>query len=399
MNFTPVASLSRGGRVARSALVITLLLGGLAPSIGGINIVLFAGLASIPIVMYEIFRFVPKVHKVSFFVMPVFGLLLVHMLYIGPVTDYGVEKMSKILTVTMLTALSASLLRDRESIITLAKTWVAGALILAVFAIAGNSGDGRIDGFADSPIWLGRALATGIIAAVWLTWERRANRLLMVLAIATLAAATFSTGSRGPLLAAVVGIAVLTLGSAGKRVARIATVAAAGAVAVVALHVLPLFDNNRITVGADLSQSDELRRLFWSLSLPVVAANPAGVGVGNWAPAAQPPRQFFWPHNIFLEMFVEFGVAYGVAFIALVAFVLILLITKARKDRVALFVLAALTAEVSSVSVSGDLIARTFWFFLTLGCLVGVNQIRDLPQMAPRGAEHLRPSKTASSFR
>ncbi|MET0888082.1 MAG: O-antigen ligase family protein [Mycetocola sp.] len=369
----PVRPLTRGGRVARSVLVTALLLGSLFPPVFGVSPVLAATVIAIPVIAFEILRFLPRIHPVVWFVIPLFGFFAAHALFVVPVTDYGDDKLQKWITVTVVSALAACLLRDRRTLYTFSWSWVVGAGILALLTIAGYDG-GRADLFGSNPIWLARALAAGIIMMVWLRWEKAAKSWPTLLIVGLLGAGILASGSRGPLLAVIVGVGVMTLFSQRGRVWKIMLIIVGCVVAAWAVLTLPFFENSRFATLLENGDTDQTRDLYREITLRIIGENPGGVGFGNWSIVAGHPRHL-WPHNIFLEVFAELGWLQGTVLVVTLVTLLAVLATRARVNRTTLLVLALLSAETLSVSISGDLNARTFWFMLTLAFLYATNTV------------------------
>ena len=80
-----------------------------------------------------------------------------------------------------------------------------------------------------------------------------------------------------------------------------------------------------------------------------------------------------YPHNIWLEAAVELGaVAAGVLMFTVIS-ALFLLFRRRRSANCISLVAALLAVEIVTSSLSGDLRARTFYFFLSLAFVVSLN--------------------------
>lgn len=371
MTFTFPGALSPSARRVRAVLLVALLLASLFPAAGKVNVVGIAALLAAPVAVYEILRFLPRLHAVVWFVVPLFGVIAGHVLLYWPVNAYGQEKFSRFLTLTLVSALAACLLRDRAAVVTFARFWIVACLILAAFALAGWGGTERAGAFESNPVWLARALATALIAALWLSWRKLQHPGLMMIATAVLLLGLVATGSRGPLVGAVVGVVVLGVTGDKLKFHRLSSIVLAGAAAVFAIFTVPALQGGRLVqVLGEGGLTDETRNYFLDATLPVIARNPLGVGFGNWAISAGSPYHV-WPHNLFLEVFAEMGIMAGVLLVSAVLVVVVRLVRRAAANPVAAGVLAMLVAETCAVCVSGDLNARTFFFLLTLGFLAG----------------------------
>lgn len=403
MKFTPVAPLGRFGRISRSIILVGLLIGSLFPTVGGIGITTIASPLALVVVLYEIGRRLPKLHPVL--LVPFFFLgVALHSLAIPTATPYGEIKLETWLTATLITAVAASLLRDERSIYTFARAWLVTTGLLSVITILGFAG-GRADGFDSNPIWLARAMATGLVMALFLVMQRDIAMWIFLGIAILLVAGIFATGSRGPILAVGVGAIALVVFTRRHRVRRIIGIAVGAGAAYWAVTVLPFFASSRIVTLIEDGDNDASRSLFWSLTTAIIRQYPEGVGIGNWSLVAGAPRQFVYPHNMFLEVFAELGIWFGVALIVVVAANLIKLLTRSREMAVAILVFALLVTEIVQVSVSGDLNARTFWFLMALGLFIGLRAVipanRDVRALAPDDvsvATSPRQSRPATRF-
>lgn len=393
MKFKAVTPLSRFGRISRSLILVALLIGSLFPTVGGIGLATIASPLALLVVVYELGRWIPKLHPVI--LVPIFfSLVALHAQFFPPMIEYGANKYSTWFTATLLTAVAASMIRDERSLITFCHTWLIATGLLAVITVAGFGG-GRAEGFDSNPIWLARAMATGIVMALFLVMQHRIRAWVFLGISALLIVGIFATGSRGPILAVGVGAIVLVLFTRHHRVRRIAGITLGAGAAYWAVTRLPFFQSSRIVTLLQDGDTDLSRNIFWSVTPPMIAQHPDGVGIGNWSLLAGAPRQFMYPHNIFLEVFAEFGIWFGVGLIVLVVTILIRLLLRSKETPTAILVFGLLAAEIAQVSVSGDLNARTFWFLLVLAFLVGVRAL--LPGKA--GEPDARPLPNAETPR
>lgn len=361
-------------RVTRPVLLVALILGNLFPQVPGVSTVVVAGLIAAVLVAYDVLRYLPSIHPLVYFVIPVFAVLASSAIFIHPSTAYGHEKFLKLITVTLVTAAAAGLLRDRTSVVTFARTWLIAGVILATFVGVTVTGTGRAGGFGHSPVWLARAIVSAVLIALWLWWTKTDKWWLLAPAIVISLLGVVATGSRGPLLGLIIGCIPLAVVGKRLRWARVSVLGGLLAAIGAALLFLPMFGANRV------SASDDLRQLFWRITKSTIGQHPLGVGFGNWAQATDAPRSYLYPHNIFLEVTAELGIPVGIFLIVVTLGVLMMLLLRASAEPVALLVLTMLTAETVAVSVSGDINARTFFFLLTLGFLIVT---RRQPVFAP----------------
>lgn len=158
-------------------------------------------------------------------------------------------------------------------------------------------------------------LALYAIAAILV--KRRADPLQLLLLLLSIGA-SIKTGSRGPILAVLLSAAIVMVAMYGaSQLHRIVPALVGLIVAVgVFLRFAPAAISSRFTLAAVSVQenSGEGDRIdLWRTALHVVDDNVNGIGMGNFLSYQ---RFVSVPHNIFLEIAVEFGVVIAVAFLA-----------------------------------------------------------------------------------
>lgn len=321
------------------------------------------------LIVWTILRTLPVVHWVIIYVPILFFWLSLHRGYVAPENAYGEEKFIGFVTLTLFSAFAACLINEREGgFAPFARVWIVASLWLTASSLATGTGL-RTAAFGANPIWVSRALAVGLLFTVWLYWTRQLRARWALIVGVILIVGLFSSGSRGPLIGAVIGIAVLIIASNAKKSRKFLMVVGS-AVAAFGLLRLPFFQESRIIALATGEIADDTtRRSMWEESLIVLQENPLGVGYGNWNLAVSGLNYFNYPHNLFLEVFVEQGIIIGSGLILIVAGVLIAILRRSRKSTAALGIAAWLVTEIVNVSVSGDLNARTFFFVLVLAAL------------------------------
>jgi hypothetical protein len=294
-----------------------------------------------------------------------------------PEVDYGHDKVLHLFTLTLLTAASAALIRGREGLKPFAVSWAVAGLVLGFVTLQGAQFAGRATGFGDeagsSPIWLARAMSSALLCLVWLRLRHRTSWALVLPAVAVLCYAIVETGSRGPLLGAAAGAVILVWSYRRGHASRWLLLLVAGLVALFVATYTSLLRGQRI-FGTDptglAAESSEIRRVLWSHTLQLIAAEPNGVGFGAWGYATGIAPSYYWPHNIFLEVFAEEGWAVGVVFTVTVLVILLRSLRAARRSLDASLMAALLLCETLAVSLSGDLNARTFFALLVLAAVV-----------------------------
>lgn len=352
--------------------LLALLYGSLFPSpIEGVSPVLMGGVLAAPLVLWEFLRALPDTPRGSGFAIGLCLLLIAHPLLFPPETTYGDGKLERLYTVTPAAILAVLLIRDRATVVTFARLWLVGSVALAAVTVAGYQPGDRSAGFEDAdagPIGVAQMLAVGVVIAVWLAWERLRWRLVALPAVVLLTAGVFATGSRGPLAAAVIAVAALALAKerAVGRVYLLTVLTTGAAVALVYVDRLRYSRIGDLFFDPTSDLALTYRGMLWGEALAAIPENPGGVGLGNYA--YETPAFALWPHNLFLEVFVEHGWIVGAVFLVAVVRVLIRVSRRCRGgEPETRLLLALLVTQLLYVSVSGDLsAARPMLAFLVM---------------------------------
>lgn len=363
---------SRLDRQIRALSLVLLLTGSLLPDVGGVNLVLPAAIVVVIVLIADCLRSLPTFHPALRLVLVIFTVLGAYALLKHPDTAYGQEKFMRLMTLTVLSAGAATLIRGRDSLVVFCKAWLMMACLLSAAALFSGAqiADRAIAFEGDNAIGVGRVLASAAIGIVWLRWERVIGRALTASGFCLLMAGLWATGSRGPMVAAGVGVALLAFRSRAARATRVGLILTAGVVTLGFIaYVAPqsrlaslLFSRGQdLTVG--------IREMLWTRAWGVIVEHPGGVGYGEYMSAAG-VAPVPYPHNLFLEVTAELGWLIGGLLLFVVIGILRGLFRRAGRDGSAGLVLALFAAEVAEVSVSGDMTARPFFFFLTLGYVV-----------------------------
>jgi O-antigen ligase len=190
--------------------------------------------------------------------------------------------------------------------------------------------------------------------------------------LAVLIGGVLATGSRGPLLGLVAGVLILTLLKSKGRLVKTYVLVIAGSVLGYVMVATDFFSTSRLVESFeegeiyDTSGRDQLL----STSLAIIREHPEGVGVGNISNYDYWYSLHAYPHNIFVEVLAEHGSIVGTLFVLAILVTLVRLLVQARTNDYALLLTALLAAEIVNVSFSGDLNARSFFFFATLSIWV-----------------------------
>lgn len=318
------------------------------------------------------------------------GLVALRAYYDPPMSEYGDSKWVNFCTTTLATMAAAAAAFGKRAVRALALWWLVAGAALALLAVSGSdTGAGRAQVDGSNPVWLGRAIAASCVIAVWMgvsgVW--RWWRVLLLLPL--LGAGLLATGSRGPATAMVIGVLVLFLPPSERRSRQLIGVSVMGVVALLVAPLVPAVADSRF--GQFLVEGDvegEARSDMWLSGLRVIPDYPWGAGLGEWSTAAT--SSFDWPHNIFIEVFVEQGWLVGVLLVALVVTTIRRLWRQSGNDPAIQLALALVVTETVHVSTSGDLNARTFFFVLLLGVAL-LNKHRFQPPLEGQADEEELP--------
>ena len=146
--------------------------------------------------------------------------------------------------------------------------------------------------------------------------SRSPNQILLIAAVILCIIATLKTGSRTPFAAVIIVLFLDTIVNANlKNLIRFfAYCILIFTTVFFLLDYLPSGISDRFKIEEMVSQSDEGDRLFlYFFAINLISQNPFGIGMGNMS-------SYFWvnaPHNIILELFVDFGLFFPIPMVLL----------------------------------------------------------------------------------
>ena len=309
-----------------------------------------------------------------------------------PMADYGTEKVLKFFSLTALAAVAPFfIVEDRRDLMQLVWATAGLAIISAGVALAfpgAEAESGRLEfGGNENTIFTSRMLCAGalvLLLAPGLGLPRPLRVVVPLLGVG-LAVVASSIGSRGPIVSlalALVCVAVASVVRSPRQLASVLVIVAAG-IAIFPFVQLPETSRERLeeTVSnpTQTLEQDGRSRLYGK-AIELTQENPVfGFGSGgfllySFVLIEQEER---YPHNIFLELSAEVGLAPALALGAAVLFLLIAIgrrawTTKDERDRRLVFVLGGLfLVNLFAVQFSGDINDnRAFWTMFGVSWLV-----------------------------
>jgi len=281
---------------------------------------------------------------------PKFPILLFFFILIAPVllwtewTPYALDKTTRFWTLTLLAFFTPAILFKSVSDVNRVVTYVF-YLMLVVCAqalyilIAQNSHLSRLYTESANTIQLGKAAGLSLLYVLVLLLRRKIRFPLAVASCVCLIIVLLSSGARGPLTATIIATFILIylspLRLSNKSKIAFGVVVIAGIVVWIGasntiLDNLPTYSSLRLQnyMAGNIDLSGWVRLEAYKDTLDLILKRPLGVGLGNWPDfiLIQVPRYaetLRYPHNIFLEIFLEAGWLPGTYFCVLVIIALI----------------------------------------------------------------------------
>lgn len=303
-------------------------------------------------------------------------------------STYGSEKVTTFLTVTMLAIGAPFFLFERWEDLRRFFTWtVIVAVPVAILALSNPARDtGRLAG--DNTIGTSRLLCTAALILAVGALGRSRWRLPAAALAAGFVAVAAAVGSRGPILSCALALAVTLVAwlvRVPRQVAPVLAVAAVS-VAIVPFVSLPASSSERLSEAARdpvAAFREDDRQYLVDQTFELIDRDPIrGGGVGAFSTVNPTAR---WPHNLFLELWAELGLAAMLVVAAAVVGALVGLFRLAwrlpadgREQELVYVLLAVFVANLLFVQVSGNINDnRDFWGMLAIASLVVAGGIRD----------------------
>jgi O-antigen ligase len=319
-----------------------------------------------------------------------FGLL-VPTVFMSATTEYGSDKILRLFTLTLLSALAPVVLtRDTQDIEKHVWAWTGISAIVVASAIvspkqAPPHAGAAITAAGVNTIGLGFAGGVVVVSMMLgLAW----NRVPWFIAVPLGGGALYAllqSGSRGPLFSTILAIAAGTvLARSRPKLVRTAVLAILCIVGVVAAFAAAPFDAQQrilaLLKGQTAGTAAERQNLY-EVALKSISEHPFGIGWGNFQSVAF--SNYRYPHDLILEVLVEAGAVFGGLFLLWIA-VYVWRARYAALDHAGGVVLALVVLMVGTASVSGDINDdRRLFYALGLGvaarAVVKRNQAHHCP--------------------
>ncbi|HET9739324.1 MAG TPA: O-antigen ligase family protein [Solirubrobacteraceae bacterium] len=316
------------------------------------------------------------------------GLMLVISLSWTPSPDYGSDKAARFLTLTVLATVAPFFLIDGERDVRRFLAWLVAVAVVAGAITLVNppaEGDRLTIGSAGNTIGVSQLLCTAaviLLVGALTDWVRpRGWAVVVGLGLIGIAAAV---GSRGPILGLVLALAAtgaLWLARVPRKVLPVLVVVVLG-VALLPFVSLPETSAERLggavrdPVGVLQSNA---RYTTFGQAIELIEDDPlAGIGAGGFQSVgalAYPPEDY--PHNLFLEVWSELGLAAVLVLIASIVAVLAEIwrgawrASPGPEGRLRYVISAVVVFTLLAAQVSGDVNEnRAFWTSFGLAWLI-----------------------------
>lgn len=294
---------------------------------------------------------------------------------LGPGGDYPASKVAQLFTLTPATVIAPMLFMDSEvDPETLFRSLAVVSLgVVVSFALGGKlleiilSPDSydRAEAFGGGPILFGRAMGyltvfsgMRIFRRSNTAWLRAGMAFLFFLGLG----GTILSGSRGPLLAAILPLMFLAVQQGGhlrtQRAWAMVIVVGMGLFIAVVISLLPQAALDRIISGMAPGAPDAstlARQQAYGRSLDLIGATPMGIGWGGFPSHVNAFNGLAiqYPHNLFVEVFLEGGWMAGFSLLALMG-AAPLVLWRHRRTEAGGMILVALLYFLINAMVSSD---------------------------------------------
>ncbi|RXK17230.1 O-antigen ligase [Macrococcus sp. DPC7161] len=296
--------------------------------------------------------------QLFFLVMIIFFLLFSILLNINT-HNYNAEKVSNlIIIITICMIFPIFIFENDNDIFQFFNTLLVGSILISIISLLNIDSvvdTGRLSFNEGNPIWLARAISLGFIW-ICLKYKYKLVKLPIFLLVSfMLLTSILLTGSKAPLFACIIAMIVIffnemkyiLINKKNLTASFILILLSIPSIYLVLLY-LPETIKNRFQIE---KIKDESRIELYNLSFRLIKENFDGIGIGMFHNYSY----FYYPHNILLESFVEFGILFGGVLI-LILFISILVLFIKRKQSKAKFIFFILfIVSFFNAMFSGDL--------------------------------------------
>lgn len=309
--------------------------------------------------------------------------------------DYGSTKATTFLTVTMLAIGAPFFLVERWEDLRRFLMWtVVVAVPVAILALTHPAEEtGRLAG--DNTIGTSRLLSTGALILLLGALGSRSRWKLPAIALAAgFVATAAAVGSRGPILSLVLALGFTVVAWLLRSPGKLAPIIAIGAVgvAVVPFVSLPATSSERLSQAATdpvAAFREDDRYVLYQQAFQLIDDNPIrGAGVGSFITVSPEAK---WPHNMFVELWAELGLAAMLVVAGMVITVIAGLFRLAwqlasgsREQELVYILLGVFFFNLLAVQVSGNINDnRDFWGVLAIASIVVAGSLKTDEPQAP----------------
>lgn len=291
-------------------------------------------------------------------------------------SEYGDAKFYILMTLTLICALAPfQILRSHTQRVAFVMTLTVSAILSGILTLTTGDTAAALSGLSTEVLILegantiGTARIAGTGALILLVFAITSNpssrsllrgrRFWFLIFGLALAWVMISTGSRGPLAGIIAGIAFVVLLARIVKRRRIRTLVLLGA----AIWGAYKWAESKGFVSSDRSfawlagerdTSTAAREDLWSIASNYAGLNPFGTGWGGFNDLPYVPSEIAYPHNLFLEVYVEAGWLIGTLTLLFVVFSLWRLMVRSTSPVDAVF-FALAVFTVTNAMVSGDI--------------------------------------------
>lgn len=286
--------------------------------------------------------------------------------------DYPTEKFIALVTLTFVCVVAPfQVLQTRSQRVAFLTALALAGVLSGAFTFSQGSGAATDAGLSPDVILLegantistARILGTGalilIAAALTIRGTHLLHRTLWLALGVGLVVFMFATGSRGPFSAMVFALAALIVFVPVMREARFRSIVllSFGSIAAywwASSQQIVASDRAFAWLTGERDTSTQTRISLWKSAVDYASVSPLGAGWGGFANIAKAPSALKYPHNLFLELYVEAGWIIATILVGLVLASMWRLFRQALDPISAILFVLATFAFINAM-VSGDI--------------------------------------------